>query len=337
MKNFIIFMALFFTFESRSSDLSLEKSTQNQKYYLIGNCNEARNEISQINTNFSPECKCEHNICKTELTSALPTRINVALNYTAKEFGPNCWNSVLYVKGVHESFSMSEEMDFYLASPFCEEVEGKQLPGDIITQYDTRFAFNDLPTFVFNVHSFISLSDTFAFNKNGPEIDYPYEIIRKDDWMIDFKIKKECQFSGIKKGLESKCDSILVAYRCSKLESIKEKWMAYKRQLPHSLQDDAIKDLTPYMKNNLAQELAERKLKIPDFAITPKSIKNKMFGHKKEDYLFVFFMASPDMKIPHSLAFSDAIKEARRLKFYSKLPYDERLMWMNVYFRGFDL
>jgi hypothetical protein len=319
------------SFQVYGQELKIEKSEKDQKYYLIGKCEDVEREILQIEEKAKLVCQCEGSDCKTELTSSLPKRIKEALNFHQKEFGPNCWNSVLYAKGVHDSFKVSEEMNYFLLSPMCEEVVGAPEAGDIITEYDTRYSGGspgEPPTFFHNVHSFLSLSDTLAFNKNGPEIEKKYEIVRKEDWYKEFKIKEQCRYTGFENSLKEKCSNILVAYRCSNLKDVKDQWIAFKSHSPNA--------------TKLAKKIAADKLKLPRFRDLPASVREKMapftqgqdLKYNEQDTKFIYLMASPDMKIPSNLVYRDAILELRRLGLYSKIPTEERLMWISVYFRG---
>ena len=131
-------------------------------------------------------------------------------------FGPNCWNSVLYVKGFAPGIYYSDgELPFWLNSPVCKVIK-KQKSGDIIditNLSDSEKDYNSL-------HSYIYLDEMNGFTKNGPNLEEPYQISAHSEINHYYKLTdSSCLNITREQGLKRKCELISTAYRCKNITS----------------------------------------------------------------------------------------------------------------------
>lgn len=142
---------------------------------------------------------------------ASDNRLNFLNNQYSLFEGPNCWNSVLYLKGISPSINYSDgEMVFWLNSPLCEQTIHAQ-KGDIVDFAVLNETGDNYNTF----HSYLYLSDKIGFTKNGPDKEENYHMTSHEDvakfYELDFK---NCSNKSYQEGIALNCEEISTYYRC---------------------------------------------------------------------------------------------------------------------------
>lgn len=137
----------------------------------------------------------------------------------SKVVGPNCWNSVLFVKGLSPGIYYSEdEIDFWFNSPFCEKVQEPK-PGDIIDILYRRpggAAFVAVPA-----HSYIYLSKINGFTKNGPEQNADYKISSHNEVTNFYNVADKCVFRDVPDSISDECFfAVARVFRCQSIEQM---------------------------------------------------------------------------------------------------------------------
>ena len=115
-------------------------------------------ECSITNIESSDPSKCE-----LDIHDCLPEKVQTFLGLTPEKAGPNCHNLTLVMKGMTSSLystAPAEILGFLNDSPLCRHlgVNEARLPGDV--------GFISGET-IFDMHSFIYLSEEFYISKNG--------------------------------------------------------------------------------------------------------------------------------------------------------------------------
>jgi hypothetical protein len=289
---FYLFQILIISFSFAQEVSFIDKKP---KYFLEAKtCMELNNQIDQFNLlklkqpSLKSKCLCQ-NKCRIEISSLLPEKL-IKLLSMSREEGPNCFNSVLFLKGIASSPSYSEaELEYWLDSPLCTQVSpGQPKPGDII-----NFTYiSDITKKYAQMHSFLHLSNEMVFTKDGPEKKESYRITNYKDVIEKFGgLEPDCKnitkFQGSKIG----CEKISTYYRCEKFEDFISKEVdidlnvlnSYKKLKSESQcitgdLSNSNKKMNELAAQNLKilNALASDNLKIPNFESLPTSIQAKI-------------------------------------------------------------
>lgn len=223
MKNLICILSFLISLQTLATDVEIFE--RDGRHYLRGACEAAADEIKFINPTGSPQCQCSNLACETELTSHLPERIAFTLKHPfLKAEGPNCWNSVLYSKGLDQGLYISD-IEFWFSSPLCKAVKGPAIPGDIINIRRK----NKATGFFFQSHSFMLISPQVAYNKSSPDKNDPYELVNPEvpferlnleGQSLGFDPRQVCKQSSPEEAEKLGCELFSEVYRCEKLDEI---------------------------------------------------------------------------------------------------------------------
>ena len=154
--------------------LSYNESDNSREYAISSdNCSELQSELNDfilITARYDkiPVKKQKVDCTKANnsfsLSQILPVNMSNILNMKPEYYGPNCWDSVLYVNKLISGIRFSSPVEFQKTLTFnqCQlkSVEQKLVAGDIIRIFD-----KDREDF----HAFVYITPNFSFSKNGPE------------------------------------------------------------------------------------------------------------------------------------------------------------------------
>lgn len=112
--------------------------------------------------------------CKVDITQCLPKHARENIAHVGVVGGANCWNSALTAKGILPALRYVEfdEWNHYLQPPLCRELDAKEPPqaGDLAAIRGNGIVNED-------VHGFIYISPSWAYNKHDGGPMTPYEIL----------------------------------------------------------------------------------------------------------------------------------------------------------------
>ncbi|KYG63257.1 serine protease [Bdellovibrio bacteriovorus] len=152
----------------------------------------------------------------------LKGRIDFLKNSTARQEGPNCWNSSTLLaglsQGVHHTFG--SEFAFLIESPLCQSVNLDQLKaGDIVAFRRVDQKGRLLPAaFLSEVHGYTYLENKKGFTKNGVMPSATYQEQSTEEILNFYRSSegRNCKLNGL-----DRKDCILkeFAYRCTDIET----------------------------------------------------------------------------------------------------------------------
>lgn len=267
----------------------------NPKYFLEAKtCKELNQQVEQFKllnskqASLENRCICEDR-CRIEVSSLLPEKLVKLLSKTGQS-GPNCFNSVLFLKGLASSPSYSEaELEYWFNSPLCTQVSpGLPKPGDIIN----ITYMSDITKKYTPIHSFIHLSNEMVFTKDGPDKEESYRITNYEDVIEQFNgLESGCKNLTKFQGLKNGCEQITTYYRCENFEDFISKEADIDQDVLRSYEklkiesqcitndsSDSNKKINGFAIQNLKvlNSLASEHLKIPRFESLPVSIQVKI-------------------------------------------------------------
>lgn len=149
---------------------------------------------------------CIESIRAINITSLIPQRMLHLLNQKPQYYGPNCWNSVLFVNKVTDHIRFVQPDEFQRSLPFlgCYKKDVKELEaGDIVRINDK---INE------EFHAFIYISESLSFTKNGPSTKAIYEIVNTESILKEYDVDMKCLSPEDSKS--EKCLSKVSVYSC---------------------------------------------------------------------------------------------------------------------------
>ncbi len=160
---------------------------------------------------------CIDSIRTVQIEGLIPQRMLQLLNQKPQYFGPNCWNSVLYMNKATDYLRFVQPDEFQRTLPFlgCYKKDVKELEtGDIVRITDKA---NE------EQHAFIYISENMSFTKNGPETKAPYQIVNTESILQEYDVDMKCLSI---KNRQSECLSRVSVYSCdlSNIESQRNKF-----------------------------------------------------------------------------------------------------------------
>ena len=149
---------------------------------------------------------CIDSIHTIAIQGLIPERMLQLLNQKPQYFGPNCWNSVLYVNKAtdHMRFVLLDEFQRTLPFLGCYKKDVKELEtGDIVRLSDKNSE---------EQHAFIYISENLSFTKNGPGTKATYEIVNTESILKEYDVDMKCLTAENRKS--EKCLSKVSVYSC---------------------------------------------------------------------------------------------------------------------------
>lgn len=157
----------------------------------------------------SPERDVPFNCQTFDVNHLLPSKITQLLNTTPQYFGPNCWNSVLFLSGMTNDirYSIANEMLSGLEYFQCRQLKRNETlaPGDIVRLKD--HAQED-------IHAFYFITQNISFSKNGPATLGKYELKKVSQIFNDYNFDPSCLPND---KISATCTQYVSAYRCPKI------------------------------------------------------------------------------------------------------------------------
>jgi hypothetical protein len=361
MRLILFLLLIVFVFSAWSSELEL--LVENERVLLSGSCLNVKDQLKQLTGLNTPDCNERQSTHSIDILPHLPKRIGQSLTLKEPNFnGPNCWNSVLYAKNMHQGLHFSaNEVEFWLSTPLCESVVGMPKNGDILNINEITDAGA-----IMEYHSFLALTDKIAFNKKSDLKTDPYEIVFIEDYLDKSNIDSDCRFMGFSKS-SSKCPFVVNSFRCKKFDSILDNLPKEHQQQMKVFLKEASEDIQNALFFNtyanlqvLEKELDKTindslsaigmKDKIPDSLVMafdkyartvyePVLANSSGIFRPGEDMAVKFFILASPGFYPRASAISykEILLEAKRTGYFSTLNTDELLAWSQVYLTAFSL
>lgn len=199
--------------------------------------------------------------------------------------GPNCWNSVLFSKGISPGIYYSDgEIEFWLQSPLCEEVKKPQ-KGDVVDISRLSDSGQDYSS----THSYIYQSVNTGFTKNGPSKDEPYQLTSLENINNYYELTdSKCMNKSRAEGLGLKCELVSTVYRCRNIDTLiplLHEQIYYKTLVKITDRLNAKIFLSSVMLNidekqlQEIRNLATKSIHVPTFDSLPQSLKTKIRKH----------------------------------------------------------
>lgn len=276
----------------------------------------------------------------------------LVLKKNVETFGPNCWNSVLFLNGMSPGLGYSTvEMEFWLASPLCKVISpGNPQPGDIV-----NFSRKGLTSHVFRF-----MSDKMIFNKDSPSEFDPYEILNFKEYLAKQKFEARCQNvrPEVAATMNCKVPGEYSIYRCENFEdyvqglatpemneakaSLKKASNCFTAIALGTRSDD-----TPKSMRDLAlvvKTYAHQELKFPlasevseEFNSEWKKI-NRGQAINQDDLTYYSILSQHDMEASVQAPLDkQKIELIRQFKLYDYSPTKDFLMWSQIYLTGQNL
>lgn len=149
---------------------------------------------------------CIESIRTVNIQGLIPQRMLHLLNQKPQYFGPNCWNSVLYINKATDHLRFVQPDEFQRTLPFlgCYKKDAKELePGDIVRINDVTDE---------EQHAFIYISEKLSFTKNGPGTKASYEIVSTESILKEYDVDIKCMAPENRKS--EKCLAKVSVYSC---------------------------------------------------------------------------------------------------------------------------
>ncbi len=149
---------------------------------------------------------CIESIRTINIAGLIPQRMLQLLKQKPQYFGPNCWNSVLFVNKATDHLRFVQPDEFQRTLPFlgCYKKDIKELEtGDIVRLNDKHSE---------EQHAFIYISENLSFTKNGPGTKATYEIVNTESILKEYDVDMKCLSAESRKS--EKCLSKVSVYSC---------------------------------------------------------------------------------------------------------------------------
>ena len=150
---------------------------------------------------------CIESIRTVNIEGLIPKRMLTLLNLKPQYFGPNCWNSVLYVNQITDHLRFVQPDEFQRSLPFlgCYKKDVKELEVGDIVRINDRLSEEQ--------HAFIFISENLSFTKNGPGTKAPYEIVSTESILKEYGVDSKCLTPEQSKSED--CLSKVTVYDCN--------------------------------------------------------------------------------------------------------------------------
>lgn len=216
MKLFLIFIFS----SSLYAQISYTKSNKHL-YLAASSCSLLEEEVKEVPGGKDLTCVCENDICKVDITSVLPKRMQkLLIQETTYLDTANCFNSVEYISNLTSILTNSDAkaLNYHINSDLCEETTKPQF-GDIVTIGDK----DDLS------HAFIYLTPNMSFTRNGG-VDYQIQKTKNTlleyggynseptDYSILSQLEDRCIGITKDEAVEKNCHSSVIYYRCKSFD-----------------------------------------------------------------------------------------------------------------------
>ena len=149
---------------------------------------------------------CIESMRTVSIEGLIPERMLSLLKQKPQYFGPNCWNSVLYVNQATDHIRFVQPDEFQRSLPFlgCYKKDLKDLAtGDIVRINDKKSE---------EQHAFVYISENLSFTKNGPETKASYQIVSTESILKNYDVDSECLLPEHSKS--EKCLAQVFIYSC---------------------------------------------------------------------------------------------------------------------------
>lgn len=149
---------------------------------------------------------CIESIRSVHIESLIPKRMLTLLNQKPQYFGPNCWNSVLFVNQMTDHLRFVQPDEFQRSLPFlgCYKKDVKELEAGDIVRINDKLSEEQ--------HAFIFISENLSFTKNGPGTKAAYEIVSTGSILKEYDVDIKCLLPEYNKA--EKCLSQVTVYNC---------------------------------------------------------------------------------------------------------------------------
>lgn len=166
-----------------------------------------KQNLNEIPTKPISTCSCDSLRCYMTVDEVLPEFVQKYQDRNAGRWGPNCWNTVLVASKILPvaRFSPPEEMNFWMNSPLCKEVQDNEMPqpGDIAAVRDINLN---------EVHASVYVTDELFFSKNALTTLASYQLQSSIGIFSIFPVQYNCRHRN---GNPSDCPTYVNYYRCS--------------------------------------------------------------------------------------------------------------------------
>ncbi|MFZ4714820.1 MAG: hypothetical protein ACOYL6_13970 [Bacteriovoracaceae bacterium] len=154
-----------------------------------------------------------------DITDLVPNFVKEHQSVCPKNSGPNCWNGALVGSKILDNlrYTTPEEMNFWMTSPLCHEVDTSKeplKPGDVI-------AVRNNPSS--EVHGFIHISENLVFSKNGFYKGSPYSFQSPENVFNVYQVKPECRVAFHQPPPEKDCPLYANYFRCESFDNFEKK------------------------------------------------------------------------------------------------------------------
>ena len=166
-----------------------------------------KTNLKEVPKKISSNCSCDSFRCYMNINEVIPEFVEHYQDVNAGRWGPNCWNTVLVVSQILPvtRFSPPEEMNFWMSSPLCKEVQENDVPqpGDIAA---VRGRNQD------EVHASIYITDELFFSKNAVMTSASYRLQSSIGIFSIFPVQFSCRHRS---GNPSDCTTYVNYFRCT--------------------------------------------------------------------------------------------------------------------------
>jgi len=317
------------------------------------NCSILLDEIQGFSSQTS--CTCSSESCEVQINNDIPLKMKyLLLQSKSKVDGPNCWNSVQYVKGFSPGVNYSDgQMTFWLNSPYCKEVKSLQF-GDVI---DISI-LDEVKKDVYNTtHSYIYLSKHLGFTKNGPSRDEPYQLSSHSSINRNYEVRgTDCINKNVQEGLLLGCSEITTYYRCKTPPvfsktidqiNMNNELNSIATMVSSNVFNNDVRAETIQKKINELKKDAQRYFNLPSFNSLPLVLQTHVRLHfdidqnDSTDYLnyitqIVFFNSHPSLRIPWKGSLLEQLIQNFRTSIDYKLYQEEEFYFYNKLFSNLN-